>query len=440
MVKHSGVSIFRWLGMAALAWSGFVGAQQAPLFSTQQIDQLTAQIALYPDSLLSQVLMASTYPTDVAEAAKWSRANPDAKGDEAVTMVQNQPWDTSVQSLVAFPQVTIMMGEKPEWVKDLGDAFLAQPEDVMDSVQRLRAQAQKAGNLKSNEQMTVTVEPLPPPETTVVIRQAPPQQIIVIQPAQPSVVFVPQFNPTIIYGPWLWPTYQPIFIPPPPGFWWSTAIVTGVAWGVGIGVRNALWGSPNWGRGDVNINVNRYNNINVNRRLDVNNNTWNHNVNNRRGADYRGGDRTRQDLQRRAEAGNREQYRGRDDSRARAAQTMQDRGVNVDQAAMRDRAQNVDRSAAQERAQSADRAAMQNRAQSQSRDNALRGAGDNNARQQVDRGNASRQAMQQRPDVQRPSGGGGGGGAARAQAQRPSGGGGGGGAARAGGGGGGRGR
>ena len=92
--------------------------------------------------------MASTYPADVAEAAKWSRANSDKKGDDAVKLVESQPWDPSVQSLVAFPQVIIMMGEKPDWVQDLGDAFLAQPEDVMDSVQRLRAQAQKAGNLK----------------------------------------------------------------------------------------------------------------------------------------------------------------------------------------------------------------------------------------------------------------------------------------------------
>jgi hypothetical protein len=464
-------------------------AQGGGTFSKEQLDQLTAQIALYPDALLSQVLMASTYPTDVAEAAKWSRAHSDIKGDDAVKMVENEPWDPSVQSLVAFPQVIIMMGEKPDWVRSLGDAFLAQPEDVMDSVQRLRAQAKAAGNLNSNEQMKVTVEAAPPPPaTTTTVVQAPPQQIIVIQPAQPEVIFVPQYNPTVVFGPWMWPSYPPIFVPPPPGFWFSSAIATGIAWGVGIGVRNALWGGVNWGWGhsSVNINVNRYNNINVNRRLDVNSRTtnWSHNVNNRRDVPYRGGDAQRQRLQDRAASGNREQYRGRDDARARASQAMADRGIQggqgtareraqqvdrsalqdrsqnidrgaaqnraqnvdrdaarqraqgADRTAMQDRAQNVDRDAARQRAQNADRSAMQERAQSMNRDNAFRGAGDSNARQQADRGAASRQAMQQRSQ---PSGGGGGGGS-RPQVQRPSGGGGGGGGgggARGGGGGGG---
>ena len=147
-------------------------------FSKEQLDQLTAQVALFPDALLSQVLMAATYPADVTEAAKWSRANSEQKGDAAVRLVENEPWDPSVKSLVAFPQVIIMMGEKPDWVRDLGDAFLAQPEDVMDSVQRLLNQAQKAGNLKSGEQTKVTVQAAPPPATTTAQPQAP-QQIIV---------------------------------------------------------------------------------------------------------------------------------------------------------------------------------------------------------------------------------------------------------------------
>jgi Protein of unknown function (DUF3300) len=445
----------------AIALPPVVSAQSGDAsFSKEKLDQLTAQIALYPDALMSQVLMASTYPADVVEAAKWSRAHADSKGDDAVKMVENEPWDPSVQSLVAFPQVIIMMGEKPEWVRDLGDAFLAQPEDVMDSVQRLRAQAQKAGNLKSNDQMKVSVETPPPPESTTVVSQAAPQQVIVIQPAQPEVVYVPQYNPAVVYGVWPYPAYPPYYIPTPPGYWFSAAVVTGIAWGVGIGVRNALWGGCNWGWGhsSVNINVNRYNNVNVNRRLDVNgsNTNWNHNVQNRKGVAYRGGDATRQNLDRKYQSGNREQFRGRDDSRQRAAQTMQDRGVNVDKAAMGNRAQNVDRSSMQNRAQNVDRGAAQNRAQdvnrgarqeraqNANRDNAFRGADDRNAGQQLDRGNASRQAMQQRPQQAQRAGGGGG--AARPQVQRPSGGGGGsaarggggGGGARAGGGGGGR--
>jgi hypothetical protein len=148
--------------LVSLFGAPVAGAEQQ--FSNQQLDQLTAQIALYPDALLSQVLMASTYPSDVASAAEWARAHPDAKGDEAVKLVEDRDWDPTVASLVAFPQVIVTMGEKPDWVRDLGDAFLAQPEDVMESVQRLRVQAQKAGNLKSNEQTVVRVENEPPDE------------------------------------------------------------------------------------------------------------------------------------------------------------------------------------------------------------------------------------------------------------------------------------
>ena len=456
-------------------------------FSSQQLDALTAQIALYPDSLLSQVLMAATYPADVAEAAKWSRANSQSKGDDAVKMVENEPWDPSVQSLVAFPEVIIMRGENPQWVKDLGDAFLAQPEDVMNSVQRLRRQAQSAGNLKSNEQVKVTME-APAPQTVIVQGAAPPPQVIVIQPTQPQVVFVPMYNPVTVFGPWMYPAYPPIFIPPPPGFWFSRPIATGIAWGVGIGITNALWGGVNWGRGSVNINVNHYNNINVNRRVSGNGNNvnWNHNPDRRGNVAYRGGDRTRQDLNNRYQQGNREQYRGRDNgqpdrggnadrdaARQRAQQTMQDRGIsdgNRGQGANRPGAggdgnrgqggatrpgaggaaqlpdrgnlQNVNRDAARERAQSADRDAARQRAESANRENAMRGANDNRARQEMDRGAASRQAAQSRPQqqqVQRPSGGGGGGAAARPQQQpqRPAAGGGGGGGRPSGGGGGG---
>ena len=318
-------------------------AQDAKPFSKEQLDQLTAQVALYPDSLLAQLLMAATFPEDFAAAAAWSKAHPDAKGDDAVKMVENEPWDSSVASLVAFPEVLITFGGQPDWVRNIGDAFLAQPDDVMDSVQRLRQKAQAAGNLKSNEQVTVSMQapevgPNAAPQTVVVQQAAP--QVIVIQPAQPSVVFVPSFNPTVVYGPWPWVAYPPFFFPPPPGFWWSRPIATGIAWGVGIGVTNALWGGVRWGGGwgnnSVNINVNRYNNINVNRRIDSNNRTanWNHNPDRRGNTPYRGGDSTRKNLENRRDAGNREQFRGkdagsRDASRERANQAMQNRGVDA---------------------------------------------------------------------------------------------------------------
>jgi len=216
-------------------------------FNKEQLDQLTAQVALYPDSLLAQLFMATTYPDEFAKASAWSKAHPDAKGDDAVKMVENETWDPSVASLVAFPEVLITLGEKPEWVKNMGDAFLAQPEDVMDSVQRLRAQAQKAGNLKSNEQVKVSTQAsAPAPTTTVVQQAAPAPQVIVIEPAQPSVVYVPAYNPTVVYGAWPYPAYPPYYYPPPPGYWWSRTIATGIAWGVAIGVNNQLWGGCNW--------------------------------------------------------------------------------------------------------------------------------------------------------------------------------------------------
>ena len=152
-------------------------AQQT--FSKEQIDQMMAPIALYPDSLLSQVLMAATYPADVADAAKWSKANPKQSGDAAVKAVQDQTWDPSVQSLVAFPQVIQMMGDQPDWVQNLGDAFLASSKDVLDSAQRLRAKAQQTGNLKTTEQQTVTVEQEPQTQQTV----------IKIEPTNPQTVY-----------------------------------------------------------------------------------------------------------------------------------------------------------------------------------------------------------------------------------------------------------
>jgi hypothetical protein len=252
----------------------------APVFKKEQIDQFMAPIALYPDALLSQMLMASTYPADVADAAAWSRANPKATGDAAVKQVANQPWDPSVQSLVAFPQVIAQMGAHPDWVRNVGDAFLAQPDDVMNSVQRLRAQAQKAGNLKSTEQQKVIVQ-----------QSAPETTIIQIEPANPQVVYVPTYNPAVVYGTWAYPAYPPPYYPPPPGYYHpvATGLAAGLAFGTGIAIADSLWGGCDWGHNDVNINVNRYNHLNVNNRISGNGNTnWNHNAANRRGTPYRG--------------------------------------------------------------------------------------------------------------------------------------------------------
>lgn len=426
-------NLVRWLRFLAVVFAVslplLATAQSGgPSFSREQIDQLTAPVALYPDALLSQVLMASTYPDDVAKAAAWSRAHSEQKGDDAVRQVADQPWDPSVQSLVAFPQVAIMMGEKPDWVRDLGDAFLGQPDDVMASIQRLRVQAQKAGNLSSNKDVKVSTETVTAEQTGAS------ESVIVIQPASPTVVYVPTYNPAVVYGAWPYPAYPPYYIPPPPGYWFSTAVATGIAWGVGIGITNALWGGCNWGRGDVNINVNRYNNINVNNR--INNSNWNHNVQHRGNTPYRGGNATRQQLDRNYQSGQRDQYRGRDADRERAMQSMQRSGVTPDRAAVGNRQSDGVRSGAASRQSTPDR------------DNAFRGANDSNARAEANRGASSRQSMQRDTQRTSASGGGGsrpqampsGGGAARAGggagAGRGGGGGGGGGGGRAAGGGG----
>jgi hypothetical protein len=317
-----------WLLALVVATASFAQSASTKVFNNEQLDQMLAPIALYPDSLLAQVLMASTYPVDVKAAAAWSKANKGKEGDAAVSAVESQGWDPSVASLVAFPSLIQQMGEHPDEVQKIGDAFLAQPSDVMDSVQRLRAAAQKAGNLKSSEQQKVVVE----------------QQKIVIEPAQPQVVYVPAYNPAVVYGPWWYPSYPPYYWPPPYGYYPGAVLATGIAWGVAIGVGNALWGGIGWGNNDVNINVNKYNNINRNNQINNvsgNRANWQHNAENRKGAPYRDQASREKFDNRKAGADGRQDYRGKTDSRdadrARADQAMRDRGVDTG-AASRDRA------------------------------------------------------------------------------------------------------
>lgn len=472
-MKSSGVrQRAAWLMCAALAAAPlFIGptgpaaaiAQNAAHLSNQQLDSLTAPIALYPDALLAQVLMAATFPQDVQAAAAWSKANPNLKGDDAVKAVASQPWDPSVQSLVAFPQVLATMDSKPDWVAQIGNAFLAQPNDVMDSVQRLRVQAQKAGNLKSNEQQKVVVQPATSTSTT---------QTIVIEPANPQVVYVPTYNPTLVYGAWPYPAYPPVYMPPPPGYAIAAGFVSGLAFGAGVAVANSLWGGFNWGNHDVNINVNRYNNINVNNRINSANGTanWNRNANVERRNNFNNQNLNGQRLNNGNLNGQRNQYRGYDQSRQQAMQTLQNRtGQNMSGNAsqrlqdiqhggnatgnrangnrangnlsgatqnanrgneLNNRTQNGNRgNELNNRTQNANRSNdLGNRAQSANRDNALRGAGDgNSARADMQRGQQSRSAFQNHGGFN----GGGGGGGGRSL------GGGGGGGGRLGGGGGG---
>jgi len=290
---------------------------QAQPFKPEELEQIVAPIALYPDSLLSQVFMASTYPLEIVQAARWQKEHPDVKGDAVSKAVEKETWDASVKSLIAFPDVLTMMNEKLDWTQKLGDAFLAQQKDVMDAVQRLRTKAKEAGNLKSSKEQTVKTEAAP--------AGAPAPQIIIIESKDPEVIYVPAYNPTVVYGAWPYPAYPPYYYYPPyyaPG-------AAFFSFSVGVVVGGAIWGNCNWGHSDIDINVNNYNNFNRNNINNinggnrnqinnggVNNGKWQHDSNHRQGVGYRDS-ATQQKYNR---GSSRESVQSREDFRGRADQ------------------------------------------------------------------------------------------------------------------------
>jgi hypothetical protein len=227
-----------------------------PPISQEELDALVAPIALYPDSLMTQILMASTYPLEVVEASRFAMANKDLKGDKLTAELEKQDWDASVKSLVNFPTVLDMMNQKLDQTVKLGDAFIADQKRVLDSVQKLRAKAQAQGNLKSNEQQTVTVEQAPAGSSST--------QVIVIEPAKPNVIYVPTYNPTVVYGTWPAPAYPPYYYTPP-GYVAAGVIGFGVGFACGAAWGYA-WGNCNWNNNDINIDVNQ--NANFNKNID----------------------------------------------------------------------------------------------------------------------------------------------------------------------------
>jgi hypothetical protein len=296
---------------------------RTPPFKKEELEQILAPIALYPDALLAQIFMASTYPLEVVEAARWSKEHPDVKGDAVAGAVQNQTWDPSVKSLCAFPEVLKNMNEKIDWTQKLGDAFLAQQKDVMQTVQVLRNKAKDTGNLKSTKEVTVKQEAAP--------AGSPAPQTIIIESPNPEVVYVPSYNPTVVYGAWAYPAYPPYAYYPPSyygaGMFWSFT--------AGVVVGGAIWGNCNWGGNDIDIDINRQNNFNRNEinanRNNINSNnrgnnnragnnsgnrqSWNHDSSHRKGVGYRD-TATQQKFNRGGNAQNvaaREQYRGRAD-------------------------------------------------------------------------------------------------------------------------------
>jgi uncharacterized membrane protein YgcG len=206
-------------------------APQGPPYTTQtpeQLQQLVAPIALYPDSLVAQILAASTFPEQVVEADRWVQAHPDLKGDALGQAVDQMPWDPSVKALTAFPSVLGNMDKNLSWTSSLGDAYYNQQQDVMDAVQVMRQKAESAGNLKTTPQQTVTTQ----------------GSTIIIQPAAPDVVYVPAYNPWIVYGPPIvaWPGWYPY-----PGIWYGGPFLSfGIGFGIGF-FGGFGWGWPHWG-------------------------------------------------------------------------------------------------------------------------------------------------------------------------------------------------
>ncbi len=238
------------------------GAAPGRPLSQAELDQLLAPVALYPDALLAQIFMASTYPLEVVSAARWVQQNPAVTGKALEDAMQKQPWDPSVKSLAPFPAVLAMMNEKLEWTQQLGDAFLGQRTDVMKTVQVLRRKAHEAGNLKTTKEQKVTVD----------------KQVIVIEPAT-TVVYVPVYDPRVAYGTWWHPAYVPYYYYPP-----GYVARPGVGFATGIVVGAALWGGCNWRGNDVTINVNHYNQYN---RTNITRVNWQHDAGHRKGVPYR---------------------------------------------------------------------------------------------------------------------------------------------------------
>jgi hypothetical protein len=254
--------------------------ESAKKIPPDQLDSLVAPIALYPDPLMAQVLAASTYPLEIVQLQQWLEKHKDLKDKALADAVKRENWEPSVQAMAALPDVVKLLTDNVKWCAELGDAFLAQQSDVMEAVQRMRAKAKDSGKLKSNEQMKV--------ETKVIESK----QVVVIEQANPQVVYVPSYNPTVVWGAPVY-AYPPVYYPPA-GYY---AAGMAISFGVGVAM-GAMWsGGWGWGAGwggNNDITVNRNNNFNRNSSYNRSttgsgNRTWQHNPQHRGGAPY--GDR-----------------------------------------------------------------------------------------------------------------------------------------------------
>jgi uncharacterized protein DUF3300 len=400
------ITAWAWLLVLLLAMPPGIIAQQqqsaaGQVFKQEELDQILAPIALHPDPLVSQILMASTYPLEVVQAERWAKQNASLKGDALTAALEKLDWDPSVKSLVNFPQVLTMMSEKLDWTQRLGDAFLADEKKVLDTIQSLRAKAQASGNLKTTKEQTVIVE----------------EKIIKIEPASPQVIYVPTYNPTVVYGAWPYPASPPYYYYPP-GYvassmlWFGAGMAMGAAWGY-------AWGGCDYHGGNVKVDIDR--NTNINRNIDRNKyarqqpagsrqGNWQHSPEHRKGVSYRD-QGTAQKFNR---ASTNDAIQSREAFRGRAEQGRQDlgRGGVSDRAAVGDR---------RGQGGGGDRAGASQLGSSGSRGGAFDG---------VDRGGSSARSASQRGSASRGSSSSGGGARAGGGGARGGGGGGGGGRRR----------
>ncbi|MCA6100829.1 DUF3300 domain-containing protein [Bradyrhizobium australafricanum] len=337
------------------------------LLKPEQLEALVAPIALYPDSLLANVLAASTYPLEVVQADRWLKERKSLKGDALKAEVDKQAWDDSVKALASTADVLAMMSDKIDWTKNLGDAVLAQQPDVMDAIQRLRSKAQANNKLVTTKQQKVSVQ----------TQES--KQVIVIEQTDPNTVYVPYYDPATVYGAWPYADYPPYYFGYP-SYIGAGVIAAGLAFGAGwaIGRWGNYWGGGfNWGNRNVYVNnFNRVNNIG---------NSWQHNPAHRQGVRYNnsnvqqrfGGNANR------AGASDRMDFRGRDGQQVlkpggdrpgadRAGDRAGDRGDRAgDRAGDRggdrggdragDRGKGGDRAGAADRAKGGDRAGAGNK-------------------------------------------------------------------------------
>jgi len=244
--------------------------QAAPRPAPEQLSQMLAPVALYPDSLLAQILMASTYPLEVVQADRWLQdpVNAALRGDELQAALDQQSWDPSIKSLVEFPRILRMMDQNLDWTERLGDAFLADQAAVMDSVQHLRRLARTAGKLQTTPQQVVTAS----------------DEAITIEPVSPQIVYVPVYDPSVVYGVWGWPGYPPYYFP---GFY-DGVMFDGFGFGwFGVPIFAPFWGwdSWDWGRHRIRVDPGRFAALNRNH-ASIGGDSWRHDSFHRRGVPY----------------------------------------------------------------------------------------------------------------------------------------------------------